>query len=161
MRLPFQYLRPSTEYADVKLDPALEYGTRLGIVARAKSEDAWDLARRRFPEDPNGQLIHKVAAGISDSVWVKELEREISVPAGHPYWLQPYKNYQLFCPLLVGSWEDVAQELANYIQLGFKTLLLEAPTDADDSKQINHVLELACNIVKTRMRQLGSSPWSI
>ena len=146
-----QYLRPSGDYVDVEFDPAVEYGTRLGILARPKSGDAWDLARQRFPESSKGQLIHKVAVGISDSVWVKELEREIVVPEGHPYWLGPYKNYQLFCPLLVGSWEDVAEELANYIQLGFKTLLLEVPMDADDSMQINHVLELALDLVKTRM----------
>jgi alkanesulfonate monooxygenase len=145
------YLRPSGDYVDVQFDPAVEYGTRLGVLARPKSGDAWDIARRRFPETPNGQLIHKVAAGLSDSVWVKELEREIVVPEGHPYWLGPYKNYQLFCPLLVGSWEDVAQELANYIHLGFKTLLLEAPMDADDSRQINHVLELAHDLVRKRM----------
>jgi alkanesulfonate monooxygenase len=127
-----QYLRPAQDYAGVSLDPTVEYGTRLGIIARTTNGDAWDAANKRFPDDKDGQLAHKFAARISDSVWVKELEREVHTPAGHPYWLGPYKNYQAFSPFLVGSTDEVALELSSYMRLGYRTFLVECPADEHD-----------------------------
>src|ERR1700724_1156128 len=44
-------------------------GVRVGIIARAKSADAWSVANERFPGDRRGQLDHQLATRVSASVW--------------------------------------------------------------------------------------------
>ena len=134
-----QYLRPSQDYAGATFDPTLSYGTRLGIIVRDDGAEAWRVAHARFPDAPELRAIRKYAASISDSVWVKELEREVTVPAGHPYWLGPYRTAKGNSPFLVGDAKTVARELASYMKLGIGTFLLEPPVDAADSKRITQV----------------------
>jgi alkanesulfonate monooxygenase len=138
-----QYLRPSQEYADETFDAQLQYGTRLGIIVRDTSEEAWALARERFPVDTTGQSLRQLAVELTDSVWVKELDKEISVPVGHPYFLDAYRSRRSSCPFLVGNWDDVTTEVANYVRAGFRTFLLEEPTDAEDSKRLTLLFERA------------------
>src|SRR3954468_22398582 len=97
------------------------FGVRVGIVAREDAAEAWRVANERFPDDREGQIAHKLAMGVSDSHWHKQLSGrgggEPSAPNGHepnPYWLWPFKNYHTFCPYLVGTHERVAAELAGY-----------------------------------------------
>lgn len=138
-----QYLRPASEYSSQMFDPRVRHGTRLGIIVRDTSEEAWQTARRRYPDNPAGAAIRDYASRISDSVWVKELNREISTPEGHPYWLGPYRNAQSSCPFLVGSMSDVARELESYLRIGLRTFLLERPEDVEDSQRISAVFDLA------------------
>jgi alkanesulfonate monooxygenase len=138
-----QYLRPSYEYAAGTYDPRDEHGTRLGVIVRESSEEAWAVARRRFPEDADGRALRELAVAVTDSVWVKELEREIRTPAGHPYFLDAYRTYKSHCPFIVGSTSEVSAEIASYLRVGFRTFLLEQPTDAEDSRRITHVFRRA------------------
>jgi alkanesulfonate monooxygenase len=104
-------------------------GVRVGIVARAKSEDAWSVANQRFPGDRKGQLAHQMAMRVSDSVWHKQLSemiKEVGEVQG-VYWMWPFQNYQTFCPYLVGSYEEVADEVSRYMRAGFKSFILDIP----------------------------------
>jgi alkanesulfonate monooxygenase len=140
-----QYLRPSYEYAGVTFDPSLQYGARLGVIVAETRSRAWEIARQRYPTG-NSEMrkIRQYATSISDSVWVKELDKEIRVPPGHPYWLGPYHYYRTVCPFLVGDEQDVSGEIANYVRMGLRTFLLELPTNAEESRQITRVFKLAC-----------------
>lgn len=104
-------------------------GIRVGIVARESEDEAWRIARERFPEDRKGQLTHQLAMKVSDSVWHRDLsrmgERLRSEPS--PYWLVPFENYRTFCPYLVGSYVTVANEIGRYIALGYRTFILDIP----------------------------------
>ena len=51
----------------------IKCGMRVGIIARDDNEEAWRVAREQFPEDRRGQIAHKVAMKVSDSVWHKQL----------------------------------------------------------------------------------------
>ena len=107
---------------------------RVGIIARDSEAEAWKIARERFPGDRKGQLSHQLAMKTSDSVWHKqlsELERETRERESL-YWLWPFKNYQTFCPYLVGSHEDVSSELARYIRAGFQNFILDIPAGERD-----------------------------
>ena len=42
-------------------------GIRVGIIARETGEEAWRVARERFPEDRKGQITHELAMKVSDS----------------------------------------------------------------------------------------------
>jgi alkanesulfonate monooxygenase len=138
-----QYLRPSYEYAARTYDPREEHGTRLGVIVRDSREEAWAVARRRFPEDADGRALRKLAVAMSDSVWVKELDRQIRTPVGHPYSLDAYKSYKSHSPFIVGSTSEVSAEIACYLRVGFRTFLLEQPTDAEDSRRITDVFRQA------------------
>jgi alkanesulfonate monooxygenase len=143
-----QYPKPSHDYTG-SLDPSLRsYGLRIGVIARPTSEAAWDAAHRRFPENPDGARVRSFASQVSDSVWVKELSKDVAVPAGHPYWLGPYRNYQSSCPFLVGSIDDVARELAAYLRAGFRTFLLETPSDRGDSEAITGAFRAAQDVAQ-------------
>jgi len=109
-------------------------GVRVGIIARAKSEDAWSVANQRFPGDRRGQLAHQMAMRVSDSVWHKQLSemiKEVGEVQG-VYWMWPFQNYQTFCPYLVGSYGEVADEVARYMRAGFKSFILDIPPTQEE-----------------------------
>jgi alkanesulfonate monooxygenase len=111
-----------------------EIGIRVGVVARDDDDEAWKVARARFPEDRRGQVTHALAMKVSDSHWHRELTEfgKHAPSVENPYWLGPFENYQTFCPYLVGSYSTVAGELARYIDLGVGTFIVDIPPDADE-----------------------------
>jgi alkanesulfonate monooxygenase len=130
-----QYPKPTTEYAGGATEGVPEAGIRVGIITRENGEEAWTVARARFPEDRKGQLTHQLAMKISDSVWHKQLS-DLGAGGGeaeeNPYWLVPFENYQTFCPYLVGSYDQVAHELGRYIAFGYRTFILDVPANPEE-----------------------------
>jgi len=119
-------------------------GIRIGIVARSKDEDAWQVAEERFPEDRKGQLTRQLATKISDSTWHKRLaELGTSTNGRGAYWLHPFENYQTNCPYLVGSYETVAAEVARYITGGYRTFILDIPASEEEFTHIGEVFSQA------------------
>lgn len=129
-----RYPKPASEYGTEALDASVESGMRVGIIAREREENAWSIAYERFPEDKKGQYAHQLAMKSSDSVWHKQLADlgEKTKTQQSPYWLVPFQNYKTFCPYLVGSYEQVAKELARYIAVGYKTFILDIPPDREE-----------------------------
>ena len=138
-----QYLRPAGELTTFGFNKRLQHATRLGIIARESHESAWLAALKRYPEDQDRARLRQVATNVSDSVWVKELNRAIDVRVGHPYWLGPFKNYYAPCPFLVGSCNEVIAELVEYIGLGIRTFLLVQPEDEEDYGRVNEIFRAA------------------
>jgi alkanesulfonate monooxygenase len=120
-------------------------GIRVGIIARDDAEEAWRIAEERFPEDRKGQITHAMAMRISDSQWHKELSELGERTKGNesPYWLRPFENYKTFCPYLVGSYARVAQEVAGYIDRGFRTFILDIPPNEQELHHIGVVFREA------------------
>jgi alkanesulfonate monooxygenase len=126
-----KYPKPAHE-EDPRSDDVVSPGIRVGIIAREDEAEAWEIARERFPEDRKGQLTRNLATKVSDSVWHKQLS-EIDETAGKsPYWMVPFHNYKTMCPYLVGSYEQVADELARYFTAGYRTVILDIPPDAEE-----------------------------
>ncbi len=129
--IPVQYPEPPSHYATSGTGVTGSCGLRVGIIARADEEEAWRVAIERFPDDREGQITHKLAMKVSDSVWhqrLGEIGRSGSgAPRRSPYWLGPYENYKTFCPYLVGSYETVAEALSGYLAAGYDTLILDIP----------------------------------
>lgn len=123
------YPKPSAEYELTVAHDNSPSGIRIGVIAREKSEEAWEVAQRRFPEDRKGQLAHQLAMKVSDSAWHKQLTELAaeSKTRKSPYWLWPFENYKTFCPYLVGSYEEVAKEVAHYIKVGHRAFILDIP----------------------------------
>lgn len=120
-------------------------GVRIGIVTRATEQEAWRVARARFPEDRKGRIAHQLAMKTSDSSWHKQLSElgARSEVEQSPYWLVPFQNYKTFCPYLVGSHQTVARELSRYLALGYRTFILDIPADEEELEHIGIVFRMA------------------
>jgi alkanesulfonate monooxygenase len=89
------------------------------------------VARARFPGDRKGQLTRQLAEKVSDSVWHKQMAG-LEPSAESIYWMAPFLNYQAMCPYLVGSYEQVAGEMARFFGVGYRTVILDTPPDLED-----------------------------
>nr|WP_316654814.1 LLM class flavin-dependent oxidoreductase [uncultured Gellertiella sp.] len=107
---------------------------RVGIISRDTEEEAWAVADKRFPPDRHGEMVHKMATAVSDSVWhatLADMAQKRSAQSG-PYWLHPLKTYKTFCPYLVGSHDQIGAHLARYRQAGFAGFILDVPQSEED-----------------------------
>lgn len=143
-----KYPQPAECEPDCR-DSAMSFGIRVGIVARKNEEEAWQTAHARFPEDRKGQLTHQLAMKTSDSSWHKQLSQMAmdTKVNRNPYWLWPFENYKTFCPYLVGSYGQVAAEIAKYIERGHLTFILDIPPAQEELEHINIVFSQARQLV--------------
>jgi alkanesulfonate monooxygenase len=142
-----QYPKQVGEYKRTPQDHSLDSGMRIGIITREDEDLAWKIAHERFPEDRKGQMTHQLAMKVSDSVWHKQLSEigEETKGKDSPYWMVPFENYKTFCPYLVGSYKRVAEELASYIAMGYKTFILDIPPNEEELHHTNIVFKQASN----------------
>jgi alkanesulfonate monooxygenase len=126
-------------------EAGIDCGIRVGIIARPDAREAWAVAHARFPEDRKGQLTRQLATKVSDSHWHHQLTRldEDDIEGRSPYWLVPFHNYQTMCPYLVGSYDEVAAEMAKYIAGGYRTVILDVPRAPDDLEHTFAAFKLA------------------
>ena len=145
--VPILYAKPAKECVSMALDTGGHFGIRIGVMARPTEEEAWKQAHERFPEEKKGKMIHGLAMKVSDSVWHHELSNAIEESKTTPstYWLAPFENYKTFCPYLVGGYEQVAEELACYLDLGCRTFILDVPVCEQDLQHARIAFDLACN----------------
>jgi alkanesulfonate monooxygenase len=140
-----QYPKPAKDLEATPIAEGEKSGIRVGIVARPKSADAWSVANERFPGDRKGQLAHQLAMRVSDSHWHQQLSqmiKEVGEVQG-VYWMWPFQNYQTFCPYLVGSYEEVADEVARYIRSGYKSFILDIPPNGEELHHTQAVFDCA------------------
>lgn len=140
-----QYPRPAGDYDgshDVDTD---DKGIRIGVIARPSATEAWRVAWDRFPGDRRGEIMHRVAMRTSDSVWHRQLSQLADESASQQtaYWLHPFEQYKTFCPYLVGTYEDVASSIAEYLDLGFRTFIMDVPRERDDLAHVGVVFDRA------------------
>jgi alkanesulfonate monooxygenase len=144
-----RYPKPVSFYEANPLERDLHFGIRLGITARENKQDAWMIAHARFPEDRKGQITHQLANKVSDSVWHKDLSGlKEEMTEGYPYWLVPFQNYKTFCPYLVGNYREVAEIVARYIAVGFRTFITDIPPDKEELFHQKIVFDLATRMVQ-------------
>src|SRR6266478_3997658 len=122
-----QYPKPAKECERIAFSDGLQAGVRIGIITRECSADAWAVACERFPGDRKGQIAHDLAMKVSDSHWHTQLSQMAKETRSTQsvYWMWPFENYKTFCPYLVGSYEEVSEELAAYLQDGKSTFILD------------------------------------
>lgn len=143
-----RYPKPVQFYEENPLDADIRFGIRMGILARENEEEAWKLGHARFPEDRRGQVTHHVAMKTSDSAWHKQLSAvgDDELTEDFPYWLAPFKNYKTFCPYLVGEYNRIAEIVARYIRIGFRTFITDIPATKDELTHQKIVFELATKL---------------
>jgi alkanesulfonate monooxygenase len=140
---------PKAPNEEVTPPEGIESGIRVGIIAREDGDEAWRVARARFPADRKGQLTHQLAMKVSDSAWHRQLS-ELAAETKEqdtPYWLVPFENYKTMCPYLVGSYERVGEELARYIAVGYRSFILDIPPSEEELQHTNQVFRRAAALV--------------
>ena len=140
-----QYPKPAKEYETIASRNGLRLGMRVGILARAKSADAWNVAYERFPGDRKGQIAHELAMKSSDSQWhtaLSKMARELGTAQG-VCWVWPFENYKTFCPYLVGNDEDVSEEVSRCLQVGYRTFILDIPPNREELRHVQTVFQMA------------------
>src|SRR4029077_17848408 len=145
--VPVLYAKPARDCSSAAANRGSRFGIRIGVMARPTEEEAWKEARGRFPEEKKGKMMHGLAMKVSDSVWHHELSSAIEENKTTPgsYWLAPFENYKTFCPYLVGSYEQVGEELARYLDLGCRSFILDVPLCEEDLRHARLAFDLACN----------------
>jgi alkanesulfonate monooxygenase len=140
-----EYPKPPAEYATASPANIASRGIRIGIIARSEDAQAWSVARARYPEDRKGQITHQLAMKVSDSSWHRQLSELGNTEAGaeNPYWLVPFQNYKAICPFLVGSYDRVAEEVARYVDVGYRTFILDVPASVEEMHHTGVVFERA------------------
>ena len=140
-----EYPKPPAEYAAAPSVNIASRGIRIGIIARSEDAQAWSVARTRYPEDRKGQLTHQLAMKVSDSSWHRQLSElgKAAPGAENPYWLVPFQNYKAVCPFLVGSYDRVADEVARYVDVGYRTFILDVPASVEEMHHTGLVFERA------------------
>ena len=128
-----RYPQPPGE-EEPQSETGLRTGIRIGIIARESSEEAWRIGLEKFPEDRAGQITHRLAMTVSDSEWHRQLSRlaEAAAARESPYWLGPFQNYRTYCPYLVGTHAEVAEQLSGYLSRGHDTFILDVPSSRED-----------------------------
>jgi len=137
-----KYPKPASE-EEIHAGDSLECGIRVGIITRPDAEEAWRIAMTRFPEDRKGQLTRQLASKVSDSVWHHQLTELETKRDGNPYWMVPFQNYKTMCPYLVGSYEEVAEEMSRYFSAGFRRVILDVPPGSEDLAHTFEAFNLA------------------
>jgi alkanesulfonate monooxygenase len=82
---------------------------------------------------------------VSDSSWHRQLSDlgKAGPGAENPYWLIPFQNYKAVCPFLVGSYDRVADEVARYVEAGYRTFILDVPASLEEMQHTGAVFERA------------------
>src|SRR5256884_7402071 len=140
---------PKAPEEEVAPNEGVGAGVRVGMIVREDGDEAWRIARERFPEDRRGQLTHQLAMKVSDSVWHGQLSdlADATAAGDSPYWLVPFQNYKTMCPYLVGSYERVGDELARYIGVGYRSFILDIPPTEEELHHTNQAFRRAVTLV--------------
>ena len=137
-----KYPKPADEEPAIAA-PDLQTGIRVGVIARPTAAEAWDVAHARFPEDRKGQITRQLATKVSDSVWHKQLSDRDDREKDSLYWLVPFNNYHTMCPYLVGSYDEVAGEMARHFANGSRTVILDVPPSLEELRHTCAAFSLA------------------
>src|SRR5216117_954326 len=139
---------PEGARGEVAPNEGVGAGVRVGIIAREDGDEAWRVARERFPEDRRGQLTHQLAMKVSDSVWHGQLSdlADATAAGDSPYWLVPFENYKTMCPYLVGSYERVGDELSRYMSVGYRSFILDIPPTQEELHHTNQAFRRALTL---------------
>jgi alkanesulfonate monooxygenase len=132
------YPKPPSDHAPVAKNGT--HGIRVGIIAREEDEEALRIARVRFRENCKPPLNSLSTKNVSSASSQQRLSG-CPVGADSLYWLLPSQRGKTLPPYLVGSYDRVADEVARYVDAGYRTFLLDVPSSAEDMRHIGEVFE--------------------
>lgn len=117
-------------------------GIRLGVIARASAEEAWSTARSQYVPNRETRLKARMRRR-SSSDWSRRIANLAAESEVHDgvYWTGALLSDKGSMPLLVGSYKDVGDYLAEYLDLGIGALLLGGVYSEEDFRHAGVVLD--------------------
>jgi alkanesulfonate monooxygenase len=115
----------------------------VGIVARDTGAEARAHATARHGSTRRDALVRRqFAAAATSSQHRANLElADRGDPAEGVLWYGAGR-IGVDCPKLVGSYDQVAERLGEYVDAGVRTVVLDLPDSADEYAHVHHVLDL-------------------
>ncbi len=135
------------------LHPEFEHGLinvraiYFGIITRQDEDQAWEVAKRLFPENEEDQRVLDLSMKNTDSVWKRKMRLAAHQPdrADTGYWLVPFRNFKADCAYVVGAYERIADVLVRLIRRGIDVFVLDIPAREEEFQHIYYVFEIARN----------------
>lgn len=126
-----QNIKPINELYPAKLP---HQGLVFGVCARETTQKAFDEFERLYPEDRKGQMLYELAVHNDDTpwnMWIKTKLNETSTRS-IDFNLRAMRNFWSPAPFLVGSYDEVAGIVKQYINMGYKFFIIDfAPEDIE------------------------------
>jgi alkanesulfonate monooxygenase len=111
--------------------PGSSMGEYAGLLVRRTDEEAWQVARARYPDDPDRAAAGEAALRYTDAAWRHEsFQQQPSAPPW--YWTGPLRSMRLDCPLLVGGVDTLAGVLAAHRREGMDNLIVDLAAAEED-----------------------------
>lgn len=113
-------------------------GLAFGVCARHSADEAREALAKLFPQDRKGQMLHAMATNNRETSWNMELEKYGKGLDGQEFYsLTPLRNFWSSAPYLVGSYEDVADRVKEFISQGYRFFLMDYhPSDGTHAREI-------------------------
>lgn len=116
-------------------------GLLLGLCARPSTAEARQALDALYPNDPMGQRLHEMSMALDPTPWTRWLKEHLESGAQDPFYcLKPLKNFWSPAPFVVGSYEEVAQVLARYVELNHQFFILDYKHS--ETSHVQRVLQL-------------------
>jgi alkanesulfonate monooxygenase len=137
--------KPLPDLLDNKILPPAKSGIHFGILTR-EDNNLTELVEATFPAMDEQEEILFYSMRNTDAKWKKDMADNLSNDLNNKsaYTLLPFRNLKSDCPYLIGSYENVAEEIVKYISLGITTLVVEVPS-TDDFPHIEKAFKMAEN----------------
>jgi len=97
----------------------------------------------RGTEDRKGQLTHPARDEGSDSSWHRQLSELGNAGEENPYWLVPFTTTRPSVPFSSEVYDRVAEEVARYVDLGYRTFILDVPASVEEMHHTGNRVERA------------------
>ncbi|WP_052393837.1 LLM class flavin-dependent oxidoreductase [Kutzneria sp. 744] len=133
---------PVDRFATTFVESDIGIGIRIGLLARETDAEAWRVATARHPYDRRAELTTAMRVR-SGSDWSRRLATLAAAEETYDevYWTGAYRTDKGAMPLLVGSYDRVADYLDRYLALGVRTILLGGLDTDDDFRHAAVVLD--------------------
>lgn len=121
------FVRSIRPIEEMETAPTLTSGLSLGICARGTTEEALSEVDRIYPPDRRGEMLFSISISNKATPWNKWLKSYIENNKAEKnlYFLKPMKNFWSSAPYVVGSYEEVANRLKEYANLGYSFFILD------------------------------------
>lgn len=118
-----------------KLGPRCGY--LVGLCARETQEEARTAVRDLFPEDRYGKWMREMGQGNEMTPWNSFLREMARKGVNDHYHLGPLESFWSPAPFVVGSYDDVAGVLSEYVKSGAGFFIVDF-----HPKDFSHVAEV-------------------
>lgn len=124
---------PLEELDDLNKERNYNIGIHIGIIARETKEQALEALAAFSSGSREKQLLQHIATQNAGAAWKKELlEKARTMNERDTYSLVAFRNFDSDVPYLVGSYEEVAAYVQDYMSRQVNLVVIEIPVTGHD-----------------------------